>query len=168
MTRVYWLEARTEFLKLARMRSYSLSTILFPLMFYCFFGLAMAPHGGDDPDGALPDRDVRRVCHHGLDAVRFRRGNRCGARAWVAGGKAFEPDAAGGVLFCQGRGGDGVRGDCDPDAVHDGRGLRTCAHGAAQWMLTFGALVAGAIPFCALGLTIGTWPGRTPRPPQST
>ena len=41
MTRVYWLEARTEFLKLARMRSYSVSTILFPLMFYCFFGLAM-------------------------------------------------------------------------------------------------------------------------------
>jgi hypothetical protein len=30
MTRVYWLEARTEFLKFARMRSYSISTILFP------------------------------------------------------------------------------------------------------------------------------------------
>ena len=41
MTRVYWLEARTELLKFARMKSYSLSTILFPLMFYCFFGLAM-------------------------------------------------------------------------------------------------------------------------------
>ena len=41
MTRVYWLEARTELLKFARMRSYSISIILFPLMFYCFFGLAM-------------------------------------------------------------------------------------------------------------------------------
>ena len=41
MTRVYLLEARSEFLKLARMKSYAISTILFPLMFYCFFGLAM-------------------------------------------------------------------------------------------------------------------------------
>src|ERR1017187_1612474 len=46
MTHIYWLEARTELLKFARMRSYSLSTILFPLMFYCFFGLAMAPAAG--------------------------------------------------------------------------------------------------------------------------
>src|ERR1035437_2067146 len=41
MTRVYWLEARTEFLKFARMKSYSVSVIFFPLMFYWFFGLAM-------------------------------------------------------------------------------------------------------------------------------
>ena len=49
MMRVYWLEARTELLKFVRMKSYSLSTILFPLMFYCFFGLAMPPmeKGGD-------------------------------------------------------------------------------------------------------------------------
>src|SRR5215831_6933033 len=41
MTRVYLMEARSEFLKLARMKSYAMSTIFFPLMFYCFFGLAM-------------------------------------------------------------------------------------------------------------------------------
>ena len=29
MTRVYWLEARTEFLKFARMKSYSISVIFF-------------------------------------------------------------------------------------------------------------------------------------------
>ncbi|MCX6632557.1 MAG: hypothetical protein NTW28_33550, partial [Candidatus Solibacter sp.] len=46
MMRVYWLEARTELLKYARMKSYSLSTILFPLMFYCFFGLAMPSQPG--------------------------------------------------------------------------------------------------------------------------
>ena len=41
MIRVYWLETRNEFLKLARMKQYAMSTILFPLMFYCFFGLSM-------------------------------------------------------------------------------------------------------------------------------
>ena len=34
MMRVYFLEARTELLKFARMKNYSLSTLLFPLMFY--------------------------------------------------------------------------------------------------------------------------------------
>src|SRR5215472_12312594 len=41
MPRVYWMEAKTEFLKLLRMKQYSMSTVMFPLMFYCFFGLAM-------------------------------------------------------------------------------------------------------------------------------
>src|SRR6266849_3223438 len=44
MIRVYWMETRTEFLKMSRMKTYSMSTIMFPLMFYCFFGLAMAPY----------------------------------------------------------------------------------------------------------------------------
>ena len=42
MNRVYWMESKMELLKMARLKQYSLSTIGFPLMFYCFFGLAMA------------------------------------------------------------------------------------------------------------------------------
>jgi ABC-2 type transport system permease protein len=41
MSHVYYMEAKSEFLKLARMKAYSVSTVMFPLMFYCFFGLAM-------------------------------------------------------------------------------------------------------------------------------
>jgi ABC-2 type transport system permease protein len=33
-----------------------------------------------------------------------------------------------------------------------------------QWLLTFGALVAGALPFCALGLTIGNLAGPNSAP----
>ena len=40
-TTVYWKEAKYEFLKLIRMRRYSLSVLGMPLMFYCFFALAM-------------------------------------------------------------------------------------------------------------------------------
>ena len=48
MNRAYWMESKTELLKMARLKQYSLSTIAFPLMFYCFFGLAMAPHTSGD------------------------------------------------------------------------------------------------------------------------
>jgi ABC-2 type transport system permease protein len=33
-----------------------------------------------------------------------------------------------------------------------------------QWLLTFGALVAGAVPFCVLGLTIGSLAGPNSAP----
>lgn len=39
LLRIYWLEARYEFLKNLRLPVYSLSTLLFPVMFYLFFGV---------------------------------------------------------------------------------------------------------------------------------
>ena len=45
----YWLEARFEFLKNLRLPVFSLSTMLFPVMFYLMFGLAF---GGGDIDTA--------------------------------------------------------------------------------------------------------------------
>jgi ABC-2 type transport system permease protein len=48
MTNVYLLEAKMEFLKSARMKAYSLATILFPCMFYIFFGLSMGKEGSKD------------------------------------------------------------------------------------------------------------------------
>jgi ABC-2 type transport system permease protein len=41
LVRILFNEARFEFLKLARLPIYSLSTILFPVMFYVLFGLLM-------------------------------------------------------------------------------------------------------------------------------
>jgi len=38
---IYWKEAKYEFLKLARMRRYTMSVLAMPLMFDCFFALAM-------------------------------------------------------------------------------------------------------------------------------
>ncbi len=47
---IYWKEAKYEFLKNLRLRVYSLSVISFPLMFYVLFGLVLnskeAPIGG--------------------------------------------------------------------------------------------------------------------------
>lgn len=39
MVRIYWLEAKTEFLKAWRLPVYSVFTLAFPLMFYLIFGL---------------------------------------------------------------------------------------------------------------------------------
>lgn len=40
MLRIHWLEIKYEFLKALRMPQYSLPTILFPVFFYMFFGVA--------------------------------------------------------------------------------------------------------------------------------
>ena len=39
--RTYWLESKFEFLKNLRLPVFSLSTLLFPVMFYLMFGLAL-------------------------------------------------------------------------------------------------------------------------------
>jgi ABC-2 type transport system permease protein len=51
MIRSYVLETKCEFLKLVRMPVYVVPTLLFPLMFYAFFGLAM---GRQAPAGSIP------------------------------------------------------------------------------------------------------------------
>ncbi len=43
--RIYWLEAKTEFLKAWRLPVYSVFTLAFPLMFYLIFGLTFGSEG---------------------------------------------------------------------------------------------------------------------------
>jgi ABC-2 type transport system permease protein len=164
MTRVYWLEVRTELLKFARMKSYSISTILFPLMFYCFFGLAMpqlsrgnsmaryliASYGafaimgstlfafgvGIAVERGLGWMEVKRASPMPMGAYFFAKG----AVAMVFGAIVIL------LLFTLGAVFGHVR------------------MAPTQWLLTFGALVAGALPFCALGLTIGNLAGPNSAP----
>lgn len=46
--RIYFLEIKYEFLKALRMPAYSLPTILFPVVFYVFFGVMFGSRGGFD------------------------------------------------------------------------------------------------------------------------
>ena len=50
IARTYWLESKLEFLKNLRLPVFSLSTLLFPVMFYLMFGLAF----GGGPIGSVP------------------------------------------------------------------------------------------------------------------
>ena len=161
MSRVYFLEARMELLKLARMRAYTVFTILFPLMFYCFFGLAMGHQG---PRGFMPMAQYL-LATYGAFAV-------MGATLYAFGV---------GVAVERGMGWLEVKraSPMPPAAYFVAKGVVSMAFGALviallfalgavfggvrmpfdQWLRLGGALVAGAIPFGALGLAIGCFVG---------
>ena len=166
MTRVYWMEAKSEFLKLARMKTYAMSTILFPLMFYSFFGLAMAPHapagrmsmsryllatyGAFSVMGAtLYAFGVGVAVERGLGWLQLKRASPMPVAAYFLA-KAAVSLGFGAIvitlLFTMGAVFGGVRMP------------------AAQWIAMWGALVAGGLPFCALGLTIGNFAGPNSAP----
>jgi ABC-2 type transport system permease protein len=161
MSRAYYLEAKYEFLKLARMRAYTVFTILFPLMFYCFFGLAM---GRQSPPEAMPMAryllatygafavmgatlyafGVGVAVERGLGWLQLKRSSPMPPVAYfLAKGLVSMGFSAivVGLLFTLGAAFGGVRMP------------------AAQWLTLGGTLVAGAVPFCALGLAIGNFTG---------
>jgi ABC-2 type transport system permease protein len=158
--RVYWLETRNEFLKLARMRAYVLSTLLFPLMFYCFFGLLMGDHrpgpmsltryllatyGAFGVMGAtLFAFGVGVAVERGMGWLEVKRASPMPAAAYffakAAVGLAFGAIVVM-LLFTLGAVAGGVRMPFD------------------RWLLSGVALVVGSIPFCALGLVIGSLSG---------
>jgi ABC-2 type transport system permease protein len=166
MTRVYWMEIKTEFLKLLRMRAYSVSTIAFPLMFYVFFGLAMGEHarGNAAPmaryllgtygafavmGAALYAFGVGVAVERGLGWLQLKRASPMPPPAYFAAKGVVSLTFGAivvGLLFAMGAAFGGVRMP------------------AAQWAAMGAALIAGAIPFCAMGLAIGNFAGPNSAP----
>ncbi len=161
MSRIYYLEIRNEFLKLIRMRAYVVFTILFPLMFYCFFGLAMGRQG---PKDAMPmaryllatygayavigvtlfSFGVGVAVERGLGWLQLKRASPMPQGAFFAakGATALGFSAmVVGLLFALGAAFGGVRMPL------------------TQWLLLGITLVAGTIPFSALGMAIGNFSG---------
>jgi ABC-2 type transport system permease protein len=164
MTRVYWLEVRSEFLKFARMRSYSVSTILFPLMFYCFFGLAMGQHAG-------ATRMARYlIATYGAFAIMGSTLYAFGVGIAVERGlgwlevKRSSPMPVGAYFFAKGAVAMAFGAIVILLLFMMGAVFGNVRMAPAQWLLTFGALVAGAVPFCLLGLTIGNLAGPNSAP----
>jgi ABC-2 type transport system permease protein len=160
MNRAYWMESKTELLKMARMKQYSISTVAFPLMFYCFFGLAMAPYS----QGAVPISKYLLATYGAFGVM--------GATLYAFGV---------GVAVERGLGWLEVKraSPMPPAAYFLAKGVVSLTFGAlvvtllfalgaifggvrmpaGQWLLMWGALVAGAIPFGAIGLAIGSFAG---------
>ena len=164
-SRIYYLEARNELLKFARMKSYAMSTLLFPLMFYCFFGLAMGPQAGSTTPMAR-----YLLATYGAFAIMGSTLYAFGAGIAVERGlgwlevKRASPMPAGAYFFAKGFaamvfGATAILLLFALGAVFGGVRMAP-----AQWLLTFVALVAGAIPFCALGLIIGNLAGPNSAP----
>jgi len=165
MSRVYWMESKMELRKMARLKQYSLSTICFPLMFYIFFGLAMASsfpgavsasryalatYGAFGVMGAtLYAFGTGVAVERGLGWLEVKRASPMPPAAYlVAKGVVSVTFGALVVtlLFALGAVFGGVR------------------MAAGQWLLLWGALVAGAIPFGAIGLAIGSFAGPNSAP----
>lgn len=166
MNRVYWMETKSEFLKLLRMKSYSTSTLLFPLMFYGFFGLAMgtqqhigsmtaakyllATYGAFAIVAAtLYAFGIGVAVERGMGWLDVKRASPMPPAVYFVA-KAAVATAFGAIvvamLFTLGAAFGGVRMP------------------AGQWLSLGGALVAGAAPFCALGLAIGNFAGPNSAP----
>jgi ABC-2 type transport system permease protein len=165
MMRVYWLEAKTELLKFVRMKSYSLSTILFPLMFYCFFGLAMPPI---EKGGASLARYL--LATYGAFAIMGSTLYAFGVGVAVERGlgwlelKRASPMPMGAYFFAKGVVAMVFGGVVILMLFGLGAGFGGVRMTPTQWLLMFGALLAGALPFGALGLTIGNLAGPNSAP----
>ncbi len=166
MSNVYFLEAKMEFLKSLRMKSYSLSTILFPLMFYCFFALSMgkdqslgsvsvarytlATYGAFSVMGAtLFAFGVGVAVERGLGWLQVKRASPMPPAAY------FLAKAAVGLSF----------GTIVVASLFGlGAAFGDVRMPVWQWLALAGTLIVGAIPFCALGLAIGNFAGPNSAP----
>ena len=164
MTNVYWMESKMELRKMARLKQYSVSTVCFPLMFYIFFGLAMpssfgsltlgkyllATYGAFGVMGAtLYAFGAGVAAERGLGWLEVKRASPMPPAAYLVA-KAVVSVTFGALvvtlLFALGAIFGGVRMP------------------AVQWALLWIVLVAGAIPFGAIGLTIGNLAGPNSAP----
>ena len=156
--RIYALETKYEFLKLVRMRTYVLFTLLFPLMFYIFFGLAMGRGQGGATTMAtyllgtygtfavvgvsLFGFGVGIAVERGLGWLQLKRASPmpplAGIFARLAVCVMFSAIVIA-ALFTLGIMFGGVRMP------------------ARQWLALASTLLAGVLPFCTLGLAIGNF-----------
>jgi ABC-2 type transport system permease protein len=155
--RIYLLETRSEFLRVLRTPGSAVPLILFPLMFYAFFGVMLA-HGKEGPLQslyALGGLSSFGVITPGLFGF----------------GAGFAMDRGLGWLQVK-------RASPMPPAAYllaklgmsslfsllitlslfaMAAGLAHVRMEPAQWSLLAITLVLGNIPFCALGLAVGAW-----------
>ena len=157
MWQPYALEARYELVKLRRLPAYAIPTLMFPVMFYLLFGIAMngsrmmggrnvagyflAAYGAFGVIGAsLFAFGVAVAVERGQGWLLVKRASPMPIGAYLFGKTAASMAFAATIIvllaFC---------------AVTLG-GVRLAA---GQWAELFTLLVLGAVPFCAIGLALG-------------
>jgi ABC-2 type transport system permease protein len=165
LARIYALEAKYEFLKLWRLPAYVIPTLTFPLVFYLFFGVAMAKKmAGGFPIGTYllatyGTFGVMGCCLYGFGVgVATERG-----QGWMLFKRAtpMPPLAhlAGKLAMCVLFGA----------LVVAGLFVLGVTVGGVQVPLPsllrlFALTISGALPFGALGLVLGNWAGPNSAP----
>src|ERR1700704_2382166 len=154
LVRIHWLDLKCEFLKMFRLPAYVIPTLAFPLIFYMFFGVAfgtkasigsatvatylVATYGAFGVIGAsLFGFGVSVAVERGQGWLQVKRATPMPLSAW------FGAKIGMALLF-----------SC---IIVTGLSILGITFGGvhltpAAWPLLFLTLVAGALPFCALGL----------------
>ncbi len=166
LSRIYWLEAKTEVLKMLRMPAYAVPSIAFPLVFYLLFGVVLGAgkaagtvnmgtyllgsYGAFGVIGAaLFGFGVGVAVERGQGWMLLKRASPMPTLAYFAAKIAlcllFSAIITG-SLFVLG-------------ATLDGANLPV-----GTWALLGFTLVAGALPFCAFGLALGYLSGPNSAP----
>lgn len=159
--RIYRLEARSEFLKLLRSPAYAVPTLAFPLLFYVLFGLSfggsqqagpvsmatylLATYGAFGVIGAsLYGFGVGVATERGQGWMLLKRASPMPAGAYLTAKIAMS------LLF----GALIVVSLCALGSLFGGVTMPPL-----RWLVLGATLVAGALPFCALGLALGSYIG---------
>jgi len=163
--RILWLESKLELLKVLRMPAFAVPTIAFPVLFYCLFGLSMNqtfPGGGTMAEYLLATYGVFGVVGAALFSfgvgVATERG-----QGWLQVKRASPMPPAAYFLaklftclvFAL------AITACLFVLAATAGGVRLSLGG---WALLAGLMVAGAVPFCAFGLALGTLCGPNSAP----
>ncbi len=163
--RIYLLEAKSELLKTLRLPAFVLPTLLFPLAFYLFFGIIfgankagavsvsaymVATYGAFGVIGAaLFNFGVNVAVERGQGWMEVKRATPMPPVAYFFGKIATSSVFAATIVL--------LLFSLAATAGH-------VHFGAATWALLFAALVAGSLPFCALGLAVGYFAGPNSAP----
>lgn len=155
--RIYWKEAKYELIKALRMPAYSLPTILFPVMFYVLFGLSFLKN---QPAGGVSMAAYLLATYGSFGVM--------GAALFGFGVGVAVERGQGWMLLKR-------ASPMPPAAYFTSKIVMSCLFGLTivlllfalgylfgdvrmpveGWFSLLGILVAGALPFCALGLAIG-------------
>ncbi len=166
LLRIYLLEAKYEFLKVFRLPGYVLPTLTFPLMFYLLFGVAfggarvvgqvnmgtylLATYGAFGVIGAsLFGFGVGVAVERGQGWMLLKRASPMPPAAYFCA-KIVMAMIFGALI---------VAGLFTLGATLSGVSLPV-----TRWLALGGTLVAGALPFCAMGLVLGTFAGPNSAP----
>ena len=155
--RIYLLEARFQVVETLREPMFAIPTLTFPLIFYLFFGVIMGARGVSlaVPTYVLATYGVFGVLGPALFGFGAGLANERDTGVLLL--KQTTPMPAGAYLFAK------VMAALVFGAVVVAALFLMAAHAAGvalyrwQWFALAGVLLAGVIPFCALGLAIGAW-----------
>ena len=163
--RTYALESKLEFLKVLRLPAYALPTLGFPTLFYLMFAVAFGPRTMGGVQGAaymlatygafgvigaaLFGFGVGVAVERGQGWLLLKRASPMPAGAYFTAKVVMSSLFALLIVLAQAAVGTGVAGVRLP---------------AGSWIALGGTLVAGALPFCAMGLAFGVWCGPNSAP----